>query len=265
MSFQFVKTHLPAGRREAIKQYIQDPRHRGLQSVVGQALFGSNLRALAGIYGTDKASHEYIQHYQERLAPLRRKRIVLLEIGIGGYGSPESGGASLRMWRTFFPHGRIYGIDIHDKTPHDEPRIKTFRGSQDDQVFLDRVISEIGQPDVIIDDGSHVCAHIIQTFNILFPKLRDGGFYFVEDTQTSYWPKYGGSDSEPDDPRTTVGFFKQMVHGLNHVERQNPNEPTYFETKINSVTFFHNLICIKKSDKLEKANTDEFQSASARK
>ncbi len=107
--------------------------------------------------------------------------------------------------------------------------------------------------------------HILQTFNILFPKLRDGGFYFVEDTQTSYWPDYGGSDSEPDDPRTTVGFFKQMIHGLNHVERQNPREPTYFEKKIISITFFHNLICIKKGDNLERTNSDESQSASAKK
>ena len=187
---------------------------------------------------------------------------MFLEIAIGGYGSPEYGGASLRMWRTYFPNGRIYGIDIHDKSPHDEARIKTFRGSQADQIFLDRVLGEIGQPDVIIDDGSQVCAHIVQTFNILFPRLRDGGFYFVEDTQTSYWPDYGGSDSEPDDPRTTVGFFKQMIHGLNHAERQNPKEPTYFEKKIISITFFHNLIGIKKGTNLEGTGNGKSGAAS---
>jgi Cephalosporin hydroxylase len=258
MLLEYIRSHLSPSRRESLKRYFHDPKHRGLQHFIGRLLFRSNLRALAALYGSDKGGgHEYVQHYQRKLAPLRRKGIVLLEIGIGGYGTPESGGASLRMWRTYFPRGRIYGIDIHDKSPHDERRVKTFRGSQDDKTFLDRVISEIGQPDVIIDDGSHVCAHIIASFNSLFPKLREGGYYFVEDTQTSYLPDYGGSDSDPDDPRTSVGYFKQRVHGLNYEERQNSTEPSYFEKKITVISFFHNLICVEKGDNIEETNKDK--------
>ncbi|WP_138774321.1 class I SAM-dependent methyltransferase [Desulfohalovibrio reitneri] len=103
------------------------------------------------------------------------------------------GGSSLRMWRTYFPKARVYGIDIHDKKSHDERRIKTFKGSQVDGDFLDRVIDEIGRPDIIIDDGSHINSHIIGSFEHLFPKMKEGGIYAVEDQQTSYWPEhYGG-------------------------------------------------------------------------
>jgi hypothetical protein len=252
MLSQLIRRHLSNDRRESLKRYVRDPRRRTLLHFIGRSLFGSDLRSLAALYGSDKGGgHEYVGHYVEKLAPLRRKKIVVLEIGIGGYGVPEAGGDSLRMWRTYFPYANIYGIDIHDKSPHNEARIKAFRGSQDDQAFLDTVISEIGQPDVIIDDGSHICAHIIDSFNILFAKLKDGGYYFVEDTQTSYWPDHGGSDSDPDNPRTTIGFFKQLIHGLNHEERQSSREPSYFDKKIVSLEFSHNLICIKKGNNIE--------------
>ncbi len=109
-------------------------------------LFGSNLKMLATIYLSDKwNSHWYAQHYQTHFHRLRRKRINILEIGIGGYDNPESGGSSLRMWRTYFPNGRVYGVDIYDKSPHNGRRIKTFKGSQIDPDFLDSVVRSIGK------------------------------------------------------------------------------------------------------------------------
>lgn len=95
--------------------------------------------------------------------------------GIGGYDDPRAGGASLRMWRAYFPKSRIYGIDIHDKSGHDEKRIRTFRGDQTDRGFLEGVVREIGRPNIIIDDGSHLNAHVVATFEILFPLLADDG------------------------------------------------------------------------------------------
>jgi hypothetical protein len=47
--------------------------------------------------------------------------------------------------------------------------------------------------DIIIDDGSHVNEHVITTFEYLLPILNNEGLYVIEDTQTAYWPEYGGS------------------------------------------------------------------------
>jgi hypothetical protein len=258
MSLELLKTRLSPGRREALRLYLRNPRNRLIEQLTCRLLFGSNLRALAAVYGTDKwGVHRYAEHYEAHFAALRRRRIVLLEVGIGGYGVPESGGESLRMWRTYFPRGRIFGIDIQDKSYHDERRIKTFCGSQDDEAFLERVILEIGNPDIIIDDGSHMCAHIIKSFNVLFPKLSDGGYYVVEDTQTSYWPDFGGSDTDPDDPHTTVGFFKQLVHGVNHEERAGSREASYYDKSIISVSFYHNMIFVKKGNNVEGSQRDK--------
>jgi hypothetical protein len=90
----------------------------------------SNLNKLAKIYSCDKwGKHFYTPHYDTHFRRFRKKKINLLEIGIGGYDNPMVGGASLRMWKKYFSNGYIYGIDIHDKSLLDEKRIKTFKGS----------------------------------------------------------------------------------------------------------------------------------------
>ncbi|MGA3131732.1 MAG: hypothetical protein ABSD59_13080 [Terracidiphilus sp.] len=204
---------------------------------------------LATIYGTDKWNHHrLVQHYEDLFSRIRRKRINFLEIGVGGGENPRDGGRSLRMWRAYFPQGRIYGIDINDKRPHDRGRIKTFHGSQADQQFLDGVVREIGRIDVILDDGSHINSHMIFSFQRLFPRLAAGGYYIVEDAQTSYWPGFfEGNENDRNDPATAMGYFKVLTDGLNWREFKNSYTPNYFDLNIESVAFYHNLIVIKKS------------------
>ena len=209
--------------------------------------FPRDLPKLAELFGTDKwGSHRYAQHYQRHFAPLRLSRVNLLEMGVGGYDDPEGGGHSLRMWRTYFPRGTIYGIDVHDKRYHDEPRIKTFRGSQADESFLRRVAAEIGRLDIVIDDGSHINREALTAFATLFPLLGDGGIYAIEDTQTSYWPDFGGSSDDLNAKATTMGFLKALADGMNYEEIPGAYEPDYFARHIVSLHFYHNLAFIYK-------------------
>ena len=156
------------------------------------------------------------------------------------------------MRRTYFPKGRIFGIDIHDKSPHDERRIKTFKGSQADTTFLATVIDAIGNLDVVIDDGSHRCEHIITSFEYLFPRMSERGVYAIEDVQTSYWEQFGGDDHNPDRFDTTMGYFKRLIHGLNYEERPSrTGEPTSLDKTILGISFYHNLIIIEKGPNTE--------------
>jgi demethylmacrocin O-methyltransferase len=177
----------------------------------------------------------------------------MLEIGIGGdgeggYSAPDKGGESLRMWKAFFPRARVNGLDIHDKTGLRERRISIWHGSQIDKSILDKIAGVPKGLQLVIDDGSHRCEHVIQTFEILFPQINPGAFYIIEDTQTSYWPEYGGDISKHDPTgHTTMGYFKKLADGVNHSEfRLEDYRPTYFDTHIESVAFYHNLIVIKK-------------------
>jgi hypothetical protein len=72
--------------------------------------WGDDLPRLAVHFGTDKwGDHRYAQHYHAHFAPLRRKPLRLLEIGVGGFQDPKQGGASPRMWRTYFPRAQTTG------------------------------------------------------------------------------------------------------------------------------------------------------------
>jgi demethylmacrocin O-methyltransferase len=212
---------------------------------------GNNLDLIGRIYGTDKiGSHFYTQHYMSHLRKLKYKKINLLEIGVGGYEKQKEGGSSLRMWKRYFPFGRIFSFDIYDKSALQEKRIKIFQGSQVDKDFLERITSEIGELDIIIDDGSHINKHIIETFQILFPKLKDGGIYAIEDVQTSYWPDFIDCDGV-----TAMNYFKSLTDCLNNKEFLiNNYKQTYFDKKIVSIHFYHNLIFIYKGNNDESSN-----------
>jgi hypothetical protein len=237
---------------------LQTSKFRWLVDIPVALFFGRDLKALATVYGSDKWNvHRYAQHYETHFHALRGRRINLLEIGIGGYDDPRRGGRSLRMWRTWFRGARIHGIDIFDKSLHNERRITTHRGSQTDAVFLNAVIDKIGRVDIVIDDGSHDSADVIATFGLLFPRLADGGYYAVEDTQTSYWP-HEGNVTERNSPHTTMGFFKSLVDGLNWEEYFGDYEPTYLDLNIAAIHFYHNLIVIKKGENREGSNNRQW-------
>lgn len=213
-----------------------------------------NLSRLAKKFQTDKYGHHYYTPiYDKYLSPLTNKEITLVEAGIGGYHT-DAGGASLRMWKEYFPKGQIVGFDIYDKKQHEEERIKILQGSQNDMTFLMSMFKEIGSPDVIIDDASHLCPLTLDFFRMSFPYLKSGGFFFIEDVHTSYWAEaasdgvhFGGGDH----PNSTTNYFKRMVDVLNleHCQGRGynlPESPSYFSNHIESIHFYKELIVILK-------------------
>lgn len=220
-------------------------------------LYPFNLSKIARIHKTDKFGyHFYTPHYQTHFKQYKFKRNNILEIGVGGYKDPFIGGNSLRMWKSYFLFSKIYSIDIHDKSLLQESRINIFKGSQVDFDFLDYVTKETGELDIIIDDGSHINEHVIETFKYLFPKLKKGGIYVVEDTQTSYWEEnYGGDSTNFDNKKTIYGFFKSLIDAMNNEEFIIENyQKTYYDKHIISMHFYHNMIFIYKGDNNEGSN-----------
>lgn len=235
----FIKSHLNADQKRWIKRVYER---------VVSIFVSNNLIQLATVFGTDKwNAHWYAQHYQTHFQKLRLKPLRILEIGVGGGEDSRSGGASLRMWKIFFPSSQIFAIDIFDKQPLQENRIRIFQGSQADSAFLTRVHDSAGPFDIIIDDGSHINEHVLTSFACLFPLLKDGGIYVAEDLQTSYWPVFGGDSLRLNEKHTSMGFFKSLVDGLNHIEFEGRTEaPDYYAKNIVSLHFYHNMVFIEK-------------------
>lgn len=224
-----------------------------------ESLMEESLLELGNKYECDKYfSHNYLPHYEFHFGKLRDEKLNVLEIGVGGYTYPQTGGNSLKMWRDYFPGSNIFGIDIEDKSWLNGERLKTFQGSQTDEEFLQKVCDEIGRIDIIIDDGSHLNGDVIESFKFLFPRINSPGIYVVEDTFTSYWSRAFGTEWGGSNDRhsvaTTMGFFKSLTDGLNHVEFADPHyAPTYFDKHIVSMHFYHNLIFIYKALNDEKS------------
>lgn len=223
-------------------------------------LYPFNLNKLAVIHKTDKfGGHYYTPHYQHFFRKFKFKKMNVLEIGVGGYDDPFRGGNSLRMWKSYFPFSKIFSIDIYDKSKLQENRIKIYQGSQVDTVLLDKICEEVGTFDLIIDDGSHINEHVIQSFEYLFPKLNKGGYYVIEDTQTSYWNEYGGTSKDFNKKGTIYGYFKNKIDALNYMEFEIENyQPNYYDKNIVAMHFYHNMIFIHKQDNNEPSNYNKF-------
>lgn len=213
------------------------------------------LTKLARQFGTDKwGIHRYTPHYEHHFSKFVDDEFTLLEIGIGGYSRERQGGASLRMWKAFFPKAEIIGLDIENKSFVEEPRIKAYQGSQTNAPLLRTIVDSARNLRIVIDDGSHRPEHVRATFGLLFPLLPSGALYAIEDTQTSYWPKWGGS-FDLDDKSTTMALVKRLIDGLNYEEFQTGDyAPSYSDRTVIAVHCYHNLVIIEKGTNVEGTN-----------
>ena len=180
----------------------------------------NSLSELAEKHHTDKgmSEHGYTEIYHDYFKAVREDVFCLLEIGVGGYSDPLRGGESLRMWAEYFPSANIHGVDIYNKQL--TGGFTTHKGSQTDEKFMSSLIDEIGAPFIIVDDGSHINTHTIKTFDVLFPCLMGGGFYIIEDLQTSYIEEeYGGTTNTSNlDNKTAVNHLFLLYHCMNMIE-----------------------------------------------
>jgi hypothetical protein len=154
---------------------------------------------------TDKASpqHDYAKVYEHYLWSWRDAKFTLLEIGVAS-------GASLKMWKEYFPNASIYGIDNNPDCAKVADNV--FIGDQTDATFLTEVIGKIGKPHIIIDDGGHIGAQTVRTFQNLFQHVASGGHYVVEDTHCFYHPLYSEGAYREGDRSFAYKFFSDLAY-----------------------------------------------------
>jgi len=251
-----------AGERiyQKIQQFLYRMRTRIRQWRIppdGVLLFSNitqskSLKILGLAQGTDKHDPDhsfsgvsYLDVYEQYLLPRQAEPLALLEIGV-------KDGASLRMWKSFFPRAIIFGIDIDPRCKtFEQERIRIATGSQNDEQFLACCFD--GQPrfQVIIDDGSHINRMTLASFQFLFHnRLHSGGLYIIEDLRCSYdklqtqfdirsnWPgmRYNDPAASLDNDRKDLDdFFLKTLFDLDHRRGQ-----------IQFIHFWSNMCVIKK-------------------
>ena len=183
----------------------------------------------------------YFWVYEKHFAHLRDKEFKMLEIGV-------LNGGSLEMWRNYFPKAKIVGIDINpDCRNHEQTENNIFVriGDQSDEKFLQDLIDEFGEFDLILDDGSHHVDHVNRTFQYLYPKLKDGGIYFIEDTHAAYWSSHGGSINAPESINNVA---KGMIDSINADHARGQKKPDYYTKNVKCMTVYDSIIVFDKGN-----------------
>lgn len=142
---------------------------------------------------SDEASqHGYDRACVPLFKPLKREPITILGIGV-------EDGHSLKTWAEYFsdfthPNTRIVGLAYNNtlKQVLDDKRMTVLHGphrSHDDKAVQLRMAEKVNYT-IIIDDGSHVPysllpSHQWNTFLALWPFVKAGGIYAIEDIETN--------------------------------------------------------------------------------
>lgn len=135
---------------------------------------------------TDKDVNGFGPIYDELFGPIRKDVEQILEIGVDRGGSIEA-------WLEYFPNATVFGVDLRPSGVHDNRYIE-FVGNVTDMDFL---LDSFGTAnlDIVIDDGSHINREVIEAFTVLWPLVKPGGYYVVEDIQVPqsgrYYPTIG--------------------------------------------------------------------------
>jgi hypothetical protein len=193
------------------------------------------LDELALKHGADKSSeqHGFTAVYERLLEPVRDLPVTMLEIGVFE-------GASLRMWRDYFPRARIFGIDFADSArQHADSRITVLCGNQMDLRFLDTVVAATGPLDFIVDDGGHRPEQQLTSLFHLWEHLKLAGVYTIEDVHTSYLERWSPGWHQPG---TTIEVLKDLVDDVNSYWHQRGARLSDLE----SIQFYPELCVISK-------------------
>jgi hypothetical protein len=117
--------------------------------------------------------HTYTDVYDKLFEPFK-KQCHIMEIGLAL-------GDSIDLWDKYFENSVIVGVDLSIifklKQWRNKVRLLTGDATKPETFSM---IDGMGF-DIIIDDGSHMEADQMATFNILKHKMMYGGLYIIED------------------------------------------------------------------------------------
>ena len=129
--------------------------------------------------GTDKESnHRYGDAY-ERLFPNRDTIQLMMEVGVAD-------GSCLQAWKEVFPNAVCVGMDIHHSDKANGEYIEFHLGDQRIREDCERAAAG-RQFDLIVEDATHHLENTLATLYYLWPSVKPGGMYVVEE-----WDGAGG-------------------------------------------------------------------------
>jgi cephalosporin hydroxylase len=129
--------------------------------------------------GTDKDyPHHYVPDYL-RIADEIGQAAAVCEIGVWH-------GGSLAMWQDLFPCGLVIGVDVDPASTWPPGTCRIVMKQNDPG--LAQAVTELAPAglDLVVDDASHIGALTAATFGTLWPLVKPGRYYVIEDWTTAF-------------------------------------------------------------------------------
>ncbi len=171
-----------------------------------------HLSALCDRYGSDKGSltesghpypwpaHNYVDYYASLFGHCRQyiRRVFECGLGTNQPGLPSTmgragrPGASLRVWRDYFPSAQVFGVDIDRSILFSEERIQTAWVDQTDVTSVSSLwqSNALDDFDLMVDDGLHTYEAGVTLFEGSVHRLADEGVYIIEDVSLASLLKF---------------------------------------------------------------------------
>jgi len=192
-------------------------------------------------YPTDKCpfAHGFVEIYDRIFASERDSMKRFFEIGI-------LNGVSHLMWREYFPNAKIFGIDVKDYSAQSKGSgIETFVADQSNREDLKAFIDKYGGDfDVILDDGGHAMDHQQVSLGYLFPYVKSGGIFIIEDIHTSLPEMYPDPffKVSEDERNTTLLMIEYFIRtGAILSQYMSDEEMRYLEANIESIELHYRV------------------------
>lgn len=185
------------------------------------------LDSLGVKYNTDKASrynrrgnvvpgHDYLRHYEIFLSHLRDEKFTLVELGCYT-------GASLKMWKEYFAQAHIIGVDLNEKLSSLEQERISFICSDAVADSLPSKLASYNEDILcIIDDCSHAWGDQRRSFEMLFPLIKSGGYYIIEDLECGAAGAYPAYPPKVLDAQIFWDYAMDRMKILRVSEKRNP-------------------------------------------
>ncbi len=181
------------------------------------------------------AKHGFTELYNMLFQPFRARAIDMLLLGLGGAKAVERGESDeLKMWLSYLSKARIAGLDqAKFKAPKDK-RVKLGVCDFNSRTNIAKATAKLDKLDIVLDDATHANMHQQMSFVELFPKLKSGGLYIVEDLR--FQPKHIDSMGFP----KTATLFQDYLHtgGFSHPDAQIQSDLNAFREDISGCFIF---------------------------
>lgn len=195
-------------------------------------------------------TEQFYAIYDRYFAEFCDRPIRMLELGVHT-------GESLKVWATYFPQGTIIGLDLEEKADFSDYSNIIFEQGNQTDIELLKQIAHSGL-DIILDDCSHIGVNTAISYETLFPYLKPGGLYIIEDWATGYmndWPdgKYPEKLREVTGSRVLshdfgmVGFVKSLIDDVagGNLKPTFRGEPTRDDT-VSFTHFYKQTVVLRK-------------------